>query len=121
MPVDGEISEKSYTPERFRDPQILSLLKKTTMKVESAFTEEWPQTFNCRIEIKDKSGKIWSKHLKNPKGHPANPMTDKEIEEKFFSLTRNILGTKQAQASLELLWHIEEVDDVGKIFDALSV
>ncbi|MFH1672468.1 MAG: MmgE/PrpD family protein, partial [Pseudomonadota bacterium] len=119
--VDGEISEKSYTPERFRNPQILSLLKKTSMEVKPVFTEEWPKAFNCRIEIKGKSGQIWSKHLKNPKGHPANPMSDEEIEEKFRGLTRNMLGPKQTQTALELLWHIEEVDDVGKIFNALSV
>ncbi len=59
--------------------------------------------------------------MKNPKGHPANPMSDAEIEEKFLKLARDKLTAKQAQSALELLWHVEEIEDVGEIFNALQV
>jgi 2-methylcitrate dehydratase len=84
--VDGEISERTYNPECYRDPNILAILKKFTMVEDPQYTGEWPKTFNCRIEIKGKSGQKWVKHMKNPKGHPSNPMSDTEIEEKFLKL-----------------------------------
>lgn len=119
--VDGEISERTFTPERYRDPTILGLLQKLTMEEDPQYTREWPKTFNCRIEVKSGLGPKWVQHLKNPKGHPANPMSDGEIEEKFLKLTRETLGPKQAQAALELLWRLEEIEDVAKIFDAIVV
>jgi 2-methylcitrate dehydratase len=119
--LDGEISEKTYTSIRYRDPKILSMLKKFAMEEDPQYTREWPKTFNCRIEIKGKSGQKWVKHMKNPKGHPANPMSDAEIEEKFLKLTQETLGLKQAQSTLDLLWHLEEIGDVSKIFDVVLV
>jgi 2-methylcitrate dehydratase len=119
--VDGEISEKTYTPERYRDSKILSILKKVTMEEDPQYTREWPMTFNCRIEIEERSGQKWVKHMKNPKGHPANPMSDAEIEEKFLKLTRETLSANQTQSALDLLWHLEEIRDVAQILDAVLV
>jgi 2-methylcitrate dehydratase len=119
--VDGEISDKTYTPERYRDPQILALLNKVKMEEDPEYTRQFPKTFNCFIEVIGKSGQRWTQHRKNPKGHPANPMSDGEIEEKFLSLTRDTLNPEQARNGLELLWHLEELEDVGKILDALQV
>lgn len=119
--LDGEITEKTYTPERYRDPKILSLLKRFTMEEDRQYTREWPKTFNCRIEVTGRSGQKWVKHMKNPKGHPANPMSDSEIEEKFLKLTQETLSSKQAQSALDLLWHLEEIKEVGQIFGAVLV
>lgn len=119
--VDGGITEKSFTPERFRDPKILALLKKSSMEEDPQYTKDWPKTFHCRIEVGGKSGQQWMQHRTNPKGHPANPVSDSEIEEKFLGLVHGQLGPKQAQSALELLWRIEEIEDVGAIFDALLI
>jgi len=119
--VDGEITEKTYLPERYRNPHILSLLKRFTMEEDPQFTREWPKTFNCRIEVTSKSGQRWVEHLKNPKGHPANPMTDREIEDKFLRLTHNVFTSRQAQHVLDLLWHVEKVEDVRCIVEAVMI
>jgi 2-methylcitrate dehydratase len=119
--LDGGISEKTYTHERIRDPELLDVLKRSSMKEDPRFTQEWPKTFNCRIEITEKSGKKSVEHLKNPKGHPANPMSDAEIEEKFLKLTHGLFTSKESRAVLDLLWHFEEVEDVGKIVEAIVI
>jgi 2-methylcitrate dehydratase len=119
--VDGEISDKTFTAERYRDPIILGLLKNTTLVEDPEYSREWPKTFNCRVEVTGKSGKKRVQHLKNPKGHPANPMSDSEMEEKFLKLSKDALTPEQAEAALKLLWRVEEVEDVGQIFEAVLV
>jgi 2-methylcitrate dehydratase len=119
--VDGEISEKTFKPERFRDPKILALLKKLTLEEDPSFSRDFPKAFHCAIEIKSKSGKVWSLHKKNPRGHPANPMTDAEIEEKFLMLTARVMNCKQAMSALKVLWQVEEIDDVARIFGLLQI
>ncbi|MBI4191896.1 MAG: MmgE/PrpD family protein [Betaproteobacteria bacterium] len=119
--VDGEISERSFTPERYRDAQVLALLKRVSMTEDNRYSKEWPDPMSCRIEITDRSGRTFSRHLINPKGHPSNPMSDAEIEEKFLYLTREVLTTGQAAEALQLLWHVEEVDDMAKIFEAVRI
>jgi len=38
-----------------------------------------------------------------------------------LKLTQGVFTAKQSKAVLDLLWHFEELDDVGKIFDATVV
>lgn len=118
--LDGEISEKTYTPERFRDPQVLALLKKVTLEKDPEYTRQFPKTFNCLIEVTAKSGQRWTRQRKNPKGHPSNPMSDAEINDKFLELVRDMLTPEKAQDVLKLLWRLEELEDVGQILDALQ-
>jgi hypothetical protein len=42
-------------------------------------------------------------------------MTDAEVEEKFRSLTEDLLSPAQSHALLDRLWHLEEVGDIGEV------
>ncbi|MDI7258824.1 MAG: MmgE/PrpD family protein [Thermodesulfobacteriota bacterium] len=119
--MDGEISERTFTPECYRDPKILDLLQRVTLEEDPRYTREFPKTFHCTVEVTSKSGQKWVQHRMNPKGHPANPMSDAEIEEKFLRLTAGMLTRKQAQNALDLLWRIEETGDVREVITALTV
>ena len=48
-------------------------------------------------------------------------MSDAEIEDKFMGLTQATLSPKQARAAVQMLWNLEEMEDVGKIFEAILV
>ncbi|MDO8569040.1 MAG: MmgE/PrpD family protein [Dehalococcoidales bacterium] len=119
--VDGEINEKTFTPERYEDPKILGLLSNLTMEEDPEYTRQFPAEFHCRIEVTDSSGRKVVKHGKNPKGHPANPMSDSEIEEKFVKITRTLLTPGQVRKALDQMWHLEEINDVGALLDAVAV
>jgi len=119
--LDGGISERTFEEARYRDPRVLDLLHRLTMREKPEFTANWPGTFQCRIVVKGRSGRQWSAHRKNPKGHPGNPMSDREIEEKFLGLTRGFLGERRAREALDLMWRLEKIDDVGAICEAVAV
>lgn len=119
--MDGEITEKTFLPERFREPRTLELLRRLTMHENAQFTAAWPERFQCVMEITGRSGRRWRAHCENPKGHPGNPMSDREIEEKFLRLTHETLTPRQARATLDLLWGLENVRDVGAICEAIVV
>lgn len=119
--IDGEITERSFTPERYRDPKVLALLKHVSMSDDENYTNKWPDPMSCRIEITHRSGETLSHHAVNPKGHPSNPMSDAEINAKFLDLARGVLKPAQAAEALRVLWHVEELDRVAMIFDAVRV
>ena len=54
-------------------------------------------------------------------GHPRNPATDEEIEQKFQSLTRDFLLPSQRKKLLSLLWNLEQVQDVSRIMELLVI
>ena len=118
--VDGEITKKTFTPERFRDPTILSVVQKIRLAGDQAYNND-PWTYDCRIEATLKSGAVVTAHQTNPKGHPANPMTDADIEEKFLKQVDGILPAKQSRALLDQLWELEKLHDFEKLFTLMQV
>ncbi|MBI4191211.1 MAG: hypothetical protein HY525_11820 [Betaproteobacteria bacterium] len=58
-------------------------------------------------------------HQKNPKGHPANPMSDRELEAKFLKQVDDVLAKKQSRALLDALWTLEELDDINKLLSLM--
>ncbi|MDO8567831.1 MAG: MmgE/PrpD family protein [Dehalococcoidales bacterium] len=117
--VDGEITPN--TPEKFRDPAILSLIKKISAREDPHYTAEFPRTFHCRFEVKMRSGQPLSLHYANPKGHPANPMTDREIEAKFFKQAEPLIGNEKSRLLLGQIWNLENLKDVSTPFASMVV
>ena len=114
--MDGAITEATFTPARYRDPGILALIQKIRMEEDKEFTAAYPRTFHCRFEVVLKSGKVMVVSQTNPKGHPANPMSDKEIEEKFLAqVTTAGITDQQARTLLEQMWALETQKDLEQL------
>jgi len=50
-----------------------------------------------------------------PRGHPKNPMTDAEIEEKFIALSARVLTKRRIRRVLDRLWGMEKIKDTGEV------
>jgi len=71
--------------------------------------------------VKLSSGKIISKQVNYHKGHPKNPMSDQDVERKFRTLTKRQLSESQAKRALDMLWTLEKVNDLSRLFSAFVV
>ena len=67
--VDGAITEKSFTPERYRDPVILKLISNLTAVEDPAYTAVYPQHIKLRLEARLKSGGSVAVEMADPRGH----------------------------------------------------
>ncbi|MBI2988366.1 MAG: MmgE/PrpD family protein, partial [Deltaproteobacteria bacterium] len=56
-----------------------------------------------------------------PKGHPMNPMTDADIEEKFRSMAGKFMGEQQMRQIIDTVYNLEKLDDIGKLVKLLVV
>ena len=95
-------------------------MQKIRLAGDKAYNND-PWTYDCRIEATLKSGQVIAVHQTNPKGHPANPMSDAEIEEKFLKQVDGILPKTQSRALLDQLWELEKLDDIQKLFPLMLV
>ena len=118
--IDGEITARTFTPERYRDPAVLALVQKIRLAGDKEYNND-PWTYDCRIEATLKSGAVITVHQTNPKGHPANPMSDAEIEEKFLKQVDAMLPEKQSRALLDQLWELEKLNDIQRLFALMLV
>jgi len=97
------------------------LMGKIKISRDAELNRQYPEAMPNLIEIITKNGRRFSKMITHPKGHPKNPMTDKEVEAKFKTMADNILPPGQTDIILDKLWHLEYIKDVREIMDSITV
>ena len=118
---DGNVTPATFTNARIGDPSVRSLLARMTIEEDPAFTQRYPDEYNCRIEITTKSGQTVTAATSYPKGHGNNPLDDSEVSKKFRNLACPTIADQQCDQALELLWDLENLDSMEDVFDSLVV
>jgi 2-methylcitrate dehydratase len=90
--LDGKMTLEQYRPERFRDPKVLKLIDcMGDVQEDPDFNRQYldPEkpAFPILSHTELHSGRRFAIQVDFPKGHWANPLSDKELTEKFKDLT----------------------------------
>lgn len=114
----GPITSASFDEQMLRSPGIGELMGKVVVCENPDFERRYPNELHCRITVETADGARRQAHTAYPKGHRARPMTDSELETKFTDLAAHVLPDAAcADAVLDLLWRLPEVEDVRAILD----
>ncbi|HVO96198.1 MAG TPA: hypothetical protein VMT22_25300, partial [Terriglobales bacterium] len=119
--LDGNITSHTFESERFRDPDVIAMMAKVTLREDPEFTKQYPERWNCRIVAETVMGGRHEVHVAYPKGHPENPFSDAEVEQKFIRLAEPLIGITQCRAFLDWAWRLEDSTNIGDIFPLLTV
>ncbi|MBM3897680.1 MAG: MmgE/PrpD family protein [Thaumarchaeota archaeon] len=117
--MDGTITVNSFSLERIRDKKLYGLLQKVVVVEDKEFTKTYPQKISNRLIVQTYIRR-YAKQVDYPKGHPKNYMSDKELEEKFRSLTSRRLSKVKAEKILHSLWNLEK-KYIGDIMSMVKV
>jgi 2-methylcitrate dehydratase len=119
--LDGNITPQTFERERFLDRDAIELMAKITLREDPEFTKQYPAMWNCRIIAETLRGARHEVHVAYPKGHPQNPFSDTEVEEKFIRLAEPSLGLPRCRAFLDWAWRLETADRIDEIFPLLAI
>jgi len=117
----GSMEIGHLADEYLHNPDLLDLIQKIKVEETEECNNLYPDACANRIELVTRSGEKFSELVQYHKGHYKAPLTDEEIEQKFDSLTRDLLKPAQRNELLSLVWHLEQVEDVGKIMQLLII
>ncbi|MBM2825463.1 MAG: hypothetical protein HW402_1127 [Dehalococcoidales bacterium] len=117
----GSVEQSHFEDEYRRNHTLLDLMQKIKVNDVDELTRMYPQASPNRVEIVTKSGKKLSVMVPYHHGHYLNPLNDREIEEKFNSLTRTLLTPAQSKELVSLIWNLEKLDDASKIMQLLRI
>lgn len=119
--VDGAVTSSTFTADRYRDAGILALTQKISLAEDADFTEAFPATFNARLEAVLANGETLVVHQQNPKGVPANPMSDDDLEQKFLTQVGGVVSEATARDILDRIWNLENAGSVTELLAAMRV
>ncbi len=75
-----------FKEETINDNNILSLAKKIIVNADDELSKLTPAKRSAILNISTENNDLYSERVDYPKGEPENPLTDKELEDKFISL-----------------------------------
>jgi len=126
--VDGEVGPDQILESRFGDASIIALVN----KIELVESEELDSFYRPSFEGGDE-GKSASRvmiHLKDGRTLDSGPISDacrimahgdeERLEQKFRWLTGYVLEEDRIDRLLEMLWHFDELPDVGELTSLLQ-
>ncbi|WP_292000340.1 MmgE/PrpD family protein [Caldivirga sp.] len=110
--INGDLWLNHYEPGKIRDPRVLELIRKTKVTVDPELDKHYPQAVPTVVNVKLRNGREAEVKVDYPRGHPMNPMSDDEVENKFRRLTAGLLTVRQQDEVIRMVWGLEDIKDI---------
>jgi 2-methylcitrate dehydratase len=117
--VDRQVTPLQFTPEKIMDPTIRAQLRKIEVVADPEIEKVFPALQRVKVSIHTTDGREFTRQLDYPKGDARNPLTDREVEEKFEALAEPVLS--KAARVIDAVWSLEKLDSVSGFMEALKV
>ena len=110
--LHGTITPDHFSDEHLNHPDVVDMLGKIRINVSAEATALFPEQRRSTVEVVTRSGERYVEQQGFHRGHPANPMSDDEVESKFRSLAEARIGVASVNELLDRLWKLDEVTDL---------
>ncbi len=108
-----------FTEKKIRDSNILSLSKRVEVmadpEIDRQMMSDPTRPVNVHVEIKLTDGKSFSSSVMHSKGSPMNPMSPREIRDKFTKLASYVLDKNKIEFIISTVEDLEELSCVDQI------
>ena len=108
---------KDYSSEGIHDEQVLQIAQKVTPNYEAQKKIKKGREPG-KVEIKIKGGKVYSRQVDIPYGHPDKPITWEDLIAKFkdcLSYSAKPISKDNTEQAIDMICNLEKVEDVGQI------
>jgi 2-methylcitrate dehydratase len=117
----GGMGAQYFEEVYLHNPGLLALMQKIKVSVSEEATRRAPEALLSNLEVLTTSGEYHNAKVAYHRGHSKNPMSDKELEEKFRSLAYGLLTPSQVETILDCLWGLEQMEDIGRLMRMVRV
>lgn len=116
--VLGQISPDYFTPDYLHREDILRIASLVKATVNQKYTELFPEKNVARVTVITKHGKFDAEVL-DSKGDPENPLTEKELENKFKMLAGGVISPERSKKLFETLSILEALPSLQAFLEHL--
>jgi 2-methylcitrate dehydratase PrpD len=112
-----------FNEQGIRDPEVNRMADRVTPVNDPALASQDTVLTPSIVEIKTKSGQLFSNRVDFPKGNPNNPVTMDETVESFRKCRAHAarpLSPENTEDAIKLILNLEEAQDVGQLAKLLT-
>ncbi len=114
--IDRALGLDQFTPEKLQDPKVRELSDRVVVSGDPELERFHGPGI---VEITTKDGAKYRCRVDIPKGNPANPMSDSELEEKFRSMAAKYMDDAQIREVIATIYNLDKLDDIGQLTENL--
>jgi 2-methylcitrate dehydratase len=117
--IEGDVLPAQYENRQWEDPRVIELMGKISVVGDPVMDEraERDGSMPARVEIRAR-GEVYQAGLEYPRGHPGNPMSADEVQDKFRRLTAPLLFPADQDAVINAVAGIETADSLRPLLEA---
>ncbi|VVO66443.1 hypothetical protein PS858_01062 [Pseudomonas fluorescens] len=109
--VQGHCRLEAYDDEQRCDPRIAQWMSRIRLEVDPQLSEDGEPV----VSVLTVDGRRASLCVDPPLGAPGNPLSDKALEDKFFSLAGRVMPRSQAEELIGQLWQLEALESTRSL------
>lgn len=118
--IDRKIDTETFTEENLHRPDVRKLMEKVEWVIDEEFERRYPEHYSSAVEVTMADGTVYEAVVDDPKGDWRNPVTQEQLEAKFRSVAMREISEEQAQAIVDFVTHMEQVEDIGRLFELIG-
>jgi len=119
--MDRMITPLQFKPERIADPELIELIQRIKVVADEELEKQFPKLQPSVVDIRLKSGQKFSQRVDFAKGDPREPMTDEDLQDKFYGLTADFTSEPQRKKIRELGYGLERLPTIAELMQALII
>jgi 2-methylcitrate dehydratase len=119
--LDGHITLEQFHKKRYLDPDVKILLKKIRVVDSKRYSRLYPKWMPSRVIIRFKDGSQVSEEVLRPKGYAGHPMTEQDVQEKFFRLAKNHLSENRMRKLVHKIKNLDRVDKLSSLVPLMRI
>jgi len=117
---DGDVSNESFAPQRFRDPGVLAFMQKIKVSEDPALTARGGGAVPTRITATLSDGQRIVREVDHAPGFAARPMTRADVNRKFHGNVGRRWPQAHADAVLQSLWTLDTAQSWPSVLRQLA-
>ncbi len=117
--AERRVTPLQFTDEKIMEPTIRAQLNKVEVVADPEIESLFPELQRVIVTIHTADGRELTKQVDYPKGDPRNPLTDREIEEKFDALAEPVLSDEARERVKKTVWELEKLASITELMQLL--
>src|ERR1044071_2572993 len=119
--IDGEITDRQFEVERFKDPKVWKFLEHVKVERNAELSAMYPEAVGNIVHVDLVDGRRLTRRVDYPLGNAKNRLKDSAVEGKFLALVEHIIGESRAKKIIELVWKLDEAKNVDELMQAMQM
>jgi 2-methylcitrate dehydratase len=117
--LDGRLDAGQFEQDRWADEDVRALMGRIEVLASDELERQYPNGRPVELIAHMRGGAEHRIFIDAPLGDVNRPMSDLDVDNKFYALSAPVLGANRAIAVIELVRELDRLDDMRKLTDLL--